>query len=160
MISEKKKEKYFCGRGWTRGANQVDRDRPRAECNVTVIRVNAEGSNMTSDPIQVRPADDLIEAYGLELLKEPADWSIENGDLAMTADGDIKVGSTAYMRYIGWSSDGVSSNPACNPCSTLYSRCCNGSPAYGMNSMRLATDGMQQCQEIPSLAQKSRRSRK
>ncbi|MGJ4949950.1 hypothetical protein [Bradyrhizobium sp. HKCCYLS20291] len=51
---------------------------------------------MTADPVHVRPADDLIEAYKLELLKEPADWSIENGDLATTADGDIKVGSTAY----------------------------------------------------------------
>ena len=40
--------------------------------------------------------DDTVDAYGLEVLKAPGDWSIVDGDLAVTKDGDIKVGDTVY----------------------------------------------------------------
>jgi hypothetical protein len=48
------------------------------------------------DELQVRPYDDIVDTYGLTILQEAADWSLEDGDLAMTKDGDIKVGDTAY----------------------------------------------------------------
>ena len=38
----------------------------------------------------------IVDAYGLEILKTPGDLSIENGDLALTKDGDLKMGDTVY----------------------------------------------------------------
>jgi hypothetical protein len=40
--------------------------------------------------------DHIINIHDLRILKTSGDWSLENGDLAMTKDGDIKVGDTAY----------------------------------------------------------------
>ena len=40
--------------------------------------------------------DDTVDTYELEILQAPGDWSIVDGDLAVTKDGDIKVGDTAY----------------------------------------------------------------
>ena len=40
--------------------------------------------------------EQVVETYGLEILKAPGDWSIANGDLAMTKDGDIQVGDAVY----------------------------------------------------------------
>jgi len=51
---------------------------------------------MTTIPISTRSFDEIVQAYDLSLLRKPADWSLLDGDLARTADGDIKVGSTAY----------------------------------------------------------------
>jgi hypothetical protein len=42
------------------------------------------------------PYDDVADAYNLTILKAPGDWSLENGDLVLTKDGDIKVGDDAY----------------------------------------------------------------
>jgi hypothetical protein len=39
---------------------------------------------------------EIVKAYNLEILERPADWSIENGDLARTTDGDIKNGDDVY----------------------------------------------------------------
>jgi hypothetical protein len=49
-----------------------------------------------AEPHQARTFEEIVQAYGLTILQEPADWSLENGDLALTPDGDIKVGTTAY----------------------------------------------------------------
>jgi hypothetical protein len=38
----------------------------------------------------------VLETYGLDILKGGADFSIENGDLALTKDGDIKLGDTVH----------------------------------------------------------------
>src|ERR1700687_144566 len=40
--------------------------------------------------------DHVVNTYGLEILMAPGDWSIADGDLAMTKDGDLKMGDTAY----------------------------------------------------------------
>ena len=40
--------------------------------------------------------EEVIEAYGLDVLKGRADFSLENGDLAITKDGDIKLGDTVH----------------------------------------------------------------
>lgn len=40
--------------------------------------------------------NDTVEAYGLEILQAPEDWSIVDGDLALTKDLDIQVGDNAY----------------------------------------------------------------
>jgi hypothetical protein len=40
--------------------------------------------------------NEVVETYGLEILKAQGDWSIMEGDLAATKDGDIKVGDTVY----------------------------------------------------------------
>lgn len=40
--------------------------------------------------------DQIVDAYQLSLLNEVADWSLEDGDIASTADGDVKVGDDAY----------------------------------------------------------------
>jgi hypothetical protein len=40
--------------------------------------------------------DQIVDAHNLALLKVSEDWSLENGDLATTKDGDIKVGDDAY----------------------------------------------------------------
>jgi hypothetical protein len=39
---------------------------------------------------------EIVKAYNLEILERPADWSIENGDLARTTDGDSKNGDDVY----------------------------------------------------------------
>jgi hypothetical protein len=38
----------------------------------------------------------IVHAYDLTMLKESADFSLENGDLALTKDGDVKIGDNAY----------------------------------------------------------------
>ena len=40
------------------------------------------------------------------MLMSPGDWSLTSGDLAMTKDGDIKVGDIAYNGYLGLSKRG------------------------------------------------------
>jgi hypothetical protein len=40
--------------------------------------------------------DWIVDTYNLKILKEPGDFSIEEGDLATTKDGDIKIGSNVY----------------------------------------------------------------
>jgi hypothetical protein len=40
--------------------------------------------------------DHVVKTYGLEILMVPGDLSIENGDLAITKDGDLKMGDTIY----------------------------------------------------------------
>jgi hypothetical protein len=40
--------------------------------------------------------DALVEKHGLSILLEPGDFSIENGDLRQTADGDIQIGNAIY----------------------------------------------------------------
>jgi hypothetical protein len=47
-------------------------------------------------PHSVRDYNDIVKSYRLTLLEQSADWSIENGDLALTADGDIRNGSVSY----------------------------------------------------------------
>ena len=51
---------------------------------------------LTPEEVSAPSYDQIVDAYGLTILKARADWSLENGDLAMTKDGDIKVGDTAY----------------------------------------------------------------
>jgi len=48
------------------------------------------------EDIQVPAYDDIVDAHGLTILNEVGDWSVENGDLFLTKDGDFKVGDTAY----------------------------------------------------------------
>jgi hypothetical protein len=38
----------------------------------------------------------VVQTYGLDILKGGADFSVENGDLALTKDGDIKLGDTVH----------------------------------------------------------------
>jgi hypothetical protein len=38
----------------------------------------------------------VVDTYGLEILKTLGDLSIENGDSATTKDGDLKLGDTVY----------------------------------------------------------------
>jgi hypothetical protein len=38
----------------------------------------------------------VLDTYGLDILKGGADFSIEDGDLALTKDGDIKLGDTVH----------------------------------------------------------------
>jgi hypothetical protein len=41
--------------------------------------------------------DELVEAYALTMLKEPADWSLDaGGDLTLTRDGEPVAGDAAY----------------------------------------------------------------
>jgi hypothetical protein len=40
--------------------------------------------------------DDVIAKYNLEILNSPGDLQIENGDIALTKDGDLKLGDTVY----------------------------------------------------------------
>ena len=40
--------------------------------------------------------DEVVERYGIEILMAPGDWSIVDGGLATTKDGDIKVEDTVY----------------------------------------------------------------
>jgi hypothetical protein len=40
--------------------------------------------------------DDVIATYGLTILERPGDLQIENGDIALTKDNDLKLGDTAY----------------------------------------------------------------
>lgn len=49
-----------------------------------------------SEEISPPAYDYVVDAYGLTILQEPGDWSLENGGLAETKDGDFKVGDTAY----------------------------------------------------------------
>lgn len=51
---------------------------------------------MQRDELLAPTYDDIVDAYELTLLKVGADWSIENGDLALTKDGDIKLGDNTY----------------------------------------------------------------
>ena len=44
----------------------------------------------------VRSYEDIVETYKISILQQPADWSIEDGGLAETADGDVKVGDDVY----------------------------------------------------------------
>jgi hypothetical protein len=44
----------------------------------------------------VRSYEDIVETYKISILQQPADWSIEDGGLAETADGDIKEGDDVY----------------------------------------------------------------
>lgn len=44
----------------------------------------------------VRPYDEVVDAYGLTILQAPGGWSIAEGGLAQTKDGDFKVGDDAY----------------------------------------------------------------
>jgi len=37
-----------------------------------------------------------VELYGLEMLKTGGDLSVENGNIAVTKDGDLKLGDTAH----------------------------------------------------------------
>jgi hypothetical protein len=48
------------------------------------------------EEVRVAPYDAIVDAYNLTILQDVGDWSLENGDLAMTKDGDIKVGDAAY----------------------------------------------------------------
>ncbi len=40
--------------------------------------------------------DDIVNTYGLDILTVPGNFSIFAGDLAMTKDGDFKMGDTTY----------------------------------------------------------------
>jgi hypothetical protein len=40
--------------------------------------------------------DDIVNTYGMDILTVPGDFSIVAGDLAMTKDGDFKMGDTTY----------------------------------------------------------------
>jgi hypothetical protein len=40
--------------------------------------------------------DWVVDHYGLQILKEPGDLSVENGDIALTKDGDLKLGNDVY----------------------------------------------------------------
>lgn len=48
-------------------------------------------------PSWLAPAyDDVVTKYGLGILATPGDLSLDNGGLAMTKDGDLKMGDTVY----------------------------------------------------------------
>jgi hypothetical protein len=48
-------------------------------------------------PSHVPPTfEHVVETYGLDILKGGGDFSIENGTLAMTKDGDFKLGDTVH----------------------------------------------------------------
>jgi hypothetical protein len=48
-------------------------------------------------PVWTAPAyDAIVDDFCLEILKTPGDLSIENGDIALTKDGDLKMGDTVY----------------------------------------------------------------
>jgi hypothetical protein len=52
-----------------------------------------------TDPIAPRDVpeyDALVEKHGLSLLMEPGDFSLVNGDLRLTKDGDLQVGDATY----------------------------------------------------------------
>jgi hypothetical protein len=55
-----------------------------------------ERKRMTLNQSRARSTDDIIRAYNLTMLQVPADWSIENGDLALMPDGDPQVGNLPY----------------------------------------------------------------
>lgn len=40
--------------------------------------------------------DEMVSRYGLTILESPGDLQIENGDIAVTKDGDLKLGDTDY----------------------------------------------------------------
>jgi hypothetical protein len=40
--------------------------------------------------------DDVVERFDLTLLMKPGDLVLENGDLALTCWGDIRIGSITY----------------------------------------------------------------
>jgi hypothetical protein len=40
--------------------------------------------------------DALVDKYGLSILMEPGDFSLQDGDLRLTQDGDIQLGNTIY----------------------------------------------------------------
>jgi hypothetical protein len=45
----------------------------------------------------ITPYDDVVDAYGLTILTENADWSLDaTGDLVVTKDGDPQHGDIAY----------------------------------------------------------------
>lgn len=44
----------------------------------------------------IRSYEDIVETYKISILQQPADWSIEDGGLAETTDGDIKSGDDVY----------------------------------------------------------------
>jgi hypothetical protein len=46
--------------------------------------------------IQVTPYDDVVATYGLTILAEAGDWSLERADLVMTKDGEPQHGDIAY----------------------------------------------------------------
>jgi len=50
-----------------------------------------------NEPFRIRSSEDLVRTYGLSLLEASSgDWSIVDGDLAMTADGDPQAGTRCY----------------------------------------------------------------
>jgi hypothetical protein len=44
--------------------------------------------------------DQVVEMYEIDILRRPADWSPDGGDLATTDDGDIKVGDDIYSAMV------------------------------------------------------------
>lgn len=55
------------------------------------------GITDTPGQFRIRSSEDLVRIYGLSLLEaSPGDWSIVDGDLAMTRDGDPQEGSRYY----------------------------------------------------------------
>ena len=40
--------------------------------------------------------DALVEKHGLSILMEPGDFSLVNGDLRLTKDGDLQLGDGTY----------------------------------------------------------------
>jgi hypothetical protein len=53
-------------------------------------------ATLMPEAISAPSYDQIVDAYDLTILKVSEDWSLEDGDLAMTKDGDIKVGDDAY----------------------------------------------------------------
>jgi hypothetical protein len=64
--------------------------------------VAPEASANMNDRAQRSPAisspgyDEFVHRYGLEILKEPGDLQIVDGDLAMTKDLDLMMGDKSY----------------------------------------------------------------
>jgi len=52
----------------------------------------AQGPNDMSAP----PYDHIVQAYSLSILDGPGDWTLKDGDLALTKDGDPITGDLAY----------------------------------------------------------------
>lgn len=66
------------------------------EENMTDRQIEPPAARLAQPGSTPSPLDDVIGLYGLELLKSGGDFSIENGDLALTKDGDIKLGNTIF----------------------------------------------------------------
>jgi hypothetical protein len=50
-----------------------------------------------SDPVGERPGyDALVDKHGLSILMQPGDFSLRDGGLRMTEDGDIQIGDAIY----------------------------------------------------------------